>query len=72
VKLEVLRAAIQEGIDSGPAVEFNAEKLIESVEAEAGKEQHGARNRVTRSWRVTWTISVYISPLTTVMPLTAC
>jgi antitoxin ParD1/3/4 len=44
VKLEALRAAIQEGIDSGPAEEFEVEELIESVKRrgrEKLKAQHG-------------------------------
>jgi antitoxin ParD1/3/4 len=46
VKLEALRAAIQEGIDSGPAEEFSAEELIESVKRRGREKlkarQHGA------------------------------
>jgi antitoxin ParD1/3/4 len=46
IKLEALRAAIQEGIDSGPAEEFDAEELIESVKRRGREKlkarQHGA------------------------------
>ena len=33
-KLEALRAAIEEGLESGPAVAFDVEELLKEVEAE--------------------------------------
>jgi antitoxin ParD1/3/4 len=46
VKLEALRAAIQEGLDSGSAEEFYAEELIESVKRR-GREKLKARQHGT-------------------------